>query len=38
VTQRGGVATSAGGEATPERRKGGDDVNWAGVNLTRSKK
>jgi hypothetical protein len=27
------VATSIGGEATPGREKGGDDVSWADVNL-----
>jgi hypothetical protein len=34
VIQRGGVATSAGGDAAPEREKGGDDVGWADTNLT----
>jgi hypothetical protein len=29
--------TSVGGEVTPERRKGGDDVSYADVNLTRLK-
>jgi hypothetical protein len=29
--------TSAGGEAAPRREKGGDDVNWVYMNLTRSK-
>jgi hypothetical protein len=28
---------SAEGEMTPERKKGGDDVSWTEVNLTRSK-
>jgi hypothetical protein len=37
VTRRGGVVTSVRGEVAPRRRKGGDDVNWADVNLTRSK-
>jgi hypothetical protein len=37
VTQRGGVATSARGEATPEREKGGDDASWTDENLTRPK-
>jgi hypothetical protein len=34
VTRRGGVTMSTGGEAAPGRKKGGDDVNWANVNLT----
>jgi hypothetical protein len=33
MTQRGGVVTSAGGEAAPGRGKGGDDAIWADVNL-----
>jgi hypothetical protein len=33
VTQRGGVATSVGGEAAQGRGKGGDDVSWAGANF-----
>jgi hypothetical protein len=37
VIRRGGVATSAGGEATPGREKGGDDTSWADVNLTEPK-
>jgi hypothetical protein len=37
VTRCGGVTTSAGGEATPGRGKGGDDANWADVNLTMPK-
>jgi hypothetical protein len=37
VTWHGGVVASAEGEATPKRRKGGDDVCWANVNLTGSK-
>jgi hypothetical protein len=37
VTQRGGVTTSTGGEAVPEREKGGDDVSWIDANLTRKK-
>jgi hypothetical protein len=28
------VATSAGEEVAPERKKGGDDVSWADTNLT----
>jgi hypothetical protein len=28
------VATSTGGEMTPERRRGGDDISWTDVNLT----
>jgi hypothetical protein len=35
VTRRGGVATSAGGEAAPGRGKVGDDASWADTNLTR---
>jgi hypothetical protein len=31
------VATSARGETTLGRKKGGDDVNWADANLNRSK-
>jgi hypothetical protein len=34
VTQRGGMATSAGGEAAPGTRKGGDNASWDDVNLT----
>jgi hypothetical protein len=34
MTQCGGVMTSAGGDATLERKKGGDDVSWANANLT----
>jgi hypothetical protein len=26
--------TSVGEEAAPERRKGGDDTSWSGMNLT----
>jgi hypothetical protein len=37
VTRRGGVTTSAGGEAAPGRGKGGDNASWADVNLTRQK-
>jgi hypothetical protein len=37
MTRRTGVATSVGGEATPERRKGGDDISWTDVDLTGSK-
>jgi hypothetical protein len=31
------MVTSSGGEAAPERGKGGDDVSWANVNLTGQK-
>jgi hypothetical protein len=34
VTRRGDVAISVGGEASPERRKGGDDASWVDVNFT----
>jgi hypothetical protein len=34
MTRCGGVATSVGGEATPKREKGGDDVSWVDANLT----
>jgi hypothetical protein len=34
VTRRRGVATSAGGEVTLRRGKGGDDTSWAEVNVT----
>jgi hypothetical protein len=37
VTQHDSVVVSAGGEATPGRGKGGDDVSWADVNLTGQK-
>jgi hypothetical protein len=37
VTPHGGVVTSTGGDAAPGRRKGGNDANWADVNLTRPK-
>jgi hypothetical protein len=37
VTRRGGVATSIGGEVTPGRGKGGDEVSWTDANLTGSK-
>jgi hypothetical protein len=37
VTQRSGVTTSVEGEVAPERKKGGDDVSWADVNLTEPK-
>jgi hypothetical protein len=37
MTQCGGEATSTGGEVTPEREKGGDDVSWADMNLSKSK-
>jgi hypothetical protein len=37
VTRRGGVTTLAGGDATPRRENGGDDVSWSAVNLSRSK-
>jgi hypothetical protein len=34
VTRRDDMAMSTGGGVTPERGKGGDDVNWADLNLT----
>jgi hypothetical protein len=34
VTQRDGMAMSAGGEVPPGRGKGGDDASWADANLT----
>jgi hypothetical protein len=34
VTRRSSVATSAGGEAVPRKKKGGDDTYCADVNLT----
>jgi hypothetical protein len=34
VTRRGGVAMSAGGEATPRRGKGADDPSRADTKLT----
>jgi hypothetical protein len=34
VTRHGGMVTSTGGEAVAGREKGGNDVNWADVNLT----
>jgi hypothetical protein len=34
VTRCSGVTTSAEGEVALERGKGGDDTNWADVNLT----
>jgi hypothetical protein len=37
MIRRGSIATSAGGEATPGRGKGGDDVDWADANLTEPK-
>jgi hypothetical protein len=37
VTRRGGVVTSARGEVTPGRGKGGDDASWADTNLARQK-
>jgi hypothetical protein len=37
VTRRDSVTTSAGGEAAPERGMGGDDINWANVNLIEMK-
>jgi hypothetical protein len=37
MTQCGGEATSTGGEVTPGREKGGDDVSWADMNLSKSK-
>jgi hypothetical protein len=32
------MTTSAGGEVAPGREKGGDDVNWADVNLIKKMK
>jgi hypothetical protein len=37
MTWRGGVTILAGGETTPEREKGGDDVSRADTNLTKKK-
>jgi hypothetical protein len=37
MTRRDGVKTSAGGEAAPERGKGGDDASWVDTNLTGQK-
>jgi hypothetical protein len=37
ATQHGGMATSFRGETAPGREKGGDDCNWADVNLTELK-
>jgi hypothetical protein len=37
VTRRGGVMTSAGGQAASGREKRGDDASLADVNLIRSK-
>jgi hypothetical protein len=34
MTWCGGVATLAEGDATPEKRKGGDNTGWADANLT----
>jgi hypothetical protein len=33
VIWHGGMATSAGGEAAPERGKGEDNTSWTDVNL-----
>jgi hypothetical protein len=33
MTRCDGVVTSTGGEAAPDRKKGGDDVSWADTNL-----
>jgi hypothetical protein len=33
MTQCDGVMMLVGGEAAPEREKGGDDANWADTNL-----
>jgi hypothetical protein len=38
VTRRDGVVTSAGGETTPGRGKGGNNASWTDVNLTEPKK
>jgi hypothetical protein len=37
VTRRGGVTTSARGEAAPVRGKKGDDTSWTDTNFTGSK-
>jgi hypothetical protein len=37
VTWRGGVTTSVRGDAISKRGKGGDNVSWADMNLTRPK-
>jgi hypothetical protein len=37
VTWRGSVATLTGGEAAPERKKGGDNASCDDANLTGSK-
>jgi hypothetical protein len=37
VTRCGSVMTSARGEATPGRGKGGDDTCWADTNFTAPK-
>jgi hypothetical protein len=34
MIRRGDVMTSAGGEVTPRRGKGGDNGSWVEVNLT----
>jgi hypothetical protein len=34
MTQHDSVSTSVGGETTPERGKGGDDVNYIDMDLT----
>jgi hypothetical protein len=34
VTRRDGVTTLAGGEATPGKGTGGDDVSWVDANPT----
>jgi hypothetical protein len=34
MTHRSGVMTSAGGEVTSGRGKGGDNTSWADANLT----
>jgi hypothetical protein len=37
MAQRGGVTTSVGGKAAPERGKGGDVVSWADANFIEPK-
>jgi hypothetical protein len=35
MTRRGGVTTSAEGDVTPGRERGGDNISWADMNLYR---
>jgi hypothetical protein len=37
MKRRGGMMMSAEGEAVPRRGKGGDNISWVDVNLTRLK-